>query len=115
MQFHPWVLLFGVDYLGISVLSWLSPFAMDGSVDRGVSQFMGRYMTPILGAVCMVAAFMTPHDTFSEDALVPLGLRVVLVVWFLVDIFLLARLRRQRHQWKAAANDNAYMPAQPEE
>ena len=115
MQFHPWVLLFGVDDLGISVLSWMSPFAMDGPMDEGMSQFMGRYMTPILGAVCVVAAFMTPHDTFSEDAMVPFGLRIVLVVWLLVDILLLARLRRQRRQRTTAASDAASMQTQPED
>jgi hypothetical protein len=111
MQFHPWVLLFGVDYLGISVLSWMSPFEMDGPVDKGMSQFIGRYMSPILGAICVVAAFVKPHDTFSEDAMVPLVLRIVLVVWFLADVFLFIRLRRKRRQRKAAASDAALSDA----
>ena len=96
MYFHPWVLLFGVDYLGVSLLSWISPFVMDGLANEGMSQFMGRYVTPILGTILVVGAFMQPHDPLSEDALLPLWLRVVLVVWFLGDIFLFVRLRRQR-------------------
>ncbi|HEY7343428.1 MAG TPA: hypothetical protein VH591_21340 [Ktedonobacterales bacterium] len=115
MQFHPWILLFGVDYLGISILSWMSPFTMDGSVDRGMSQFMGWYMSPILGAVLVLGAFVKPHDVMSEDTILPLWLHVVLVVWFLADVFLLVRLRRQQRQWKAAANDSAFIATQSED
>lgn len=113
MYFHPWVLLFGVDYLGVSLLSWISPFVMDGPANEGLSQFMGRYVTPILGAILVVGAFMQPHDTLSEDALLPLWLRIVLVVWFLGDSFLFVRLRRRRRQWKATASERPLTGGQP--
>jgi hypothetical protein len=115
MYFHPWVLLFGVDNLGASMISWMSPFVMDGPTDTGMSQFIGRYMTPIIGAILVVAAFVKPHETLSEDAIFPLWLRIILVLWFLADVFLFVRLRRQRRQWKAVTSDTAFMPAQPED
>ena len=115
MYFHPWVLLFGVDFLGVSILSWMSPFVMDGPADEGVSQFMGRYMTPILGAILVVGTFVKPHEAISEDTLLPLWLRIVLIVWFLAVVFLFIRIRRQQRQWKAAASDAALMPTQPED
>jgi hypothetical protein len=82
-----------VDYLGLCVLSWMSPFVMDGPADEGMAQSVGRFIFPNFGIIFVVGAFMKPHEAVSEDVVFPIWLRLILILWFVADVSWYARLK----------------------
>ncbi len=103
MYFHPWPLLVGMVLLGLSLYSWMSPFVMDGPADKGLDQFLGRFIQPIFVVIFIFGAFFAPKEYLPDSV----WLHLALIVALLLEIFLFIRLRRQRRQWKAAVSDAA--------
>lgn len=102
MYFHPWALLFGIIFAGLSVLAWMSPFVMDDPLAGGLHQFLARFIFPLFAAIAIWGALTLPADVLPNDA----WLHVAFIVLLTIELCYFVWLLWQRLQRKKLRSDN---------